>query len=76
MHVVDIKSTQNLDENLFSKNSEPTEAIDNLIGEAASNEKQKATHLATSNGTENTKTNGVSTEMTKNMTIFTEKVRL
>ena len=76
MHAVDIKSMQNLDENLFSRNSEPTEAIDNLIGEAASNEKHKATHLATSNGTENTKTNGVSTEMTKNMTIFTEKVRL
>lgn len=60
---------------VISRISEPTEAIDNLIGEAASNEKQKAAHLVTSNGTENTKTNGVSTEMTRNMTIFTEKVR-
>ena len=55
--------------------SEPSEAIDNLIGEAASNEKHKVTHLATSNGTETPKTNGTSTEMTKNMTINTEKVK-
>ena len=56
--------------------SEPSEAIDNLIGEAASNEKHKATHLATSNGSETPKTNGTTTEMTKNMTINTEKVKI
>ena len=55
--------------------SEPSEAIDNLIGEAASNEKHKTTHLATSNGSETPKTNGTTTEMTKNMTINTEKVK-
>jgi len=49
------------------------QAIDNLIGEAASKENQRAIQLATSIGTENHKTNGLSTEMTKNMTILTEK---